>query len=252
LRTSIEQATQSQTPMEFEAEKARKTNRKPNSYIMSLLAAAAAAQENLPDEQFDEESQEVASTNSSPKLKGPNQMEAEDNEELGKHLNKFVEEQEEEEEPKDGEISFGPSHSFFRPPSFSRTMVAQDLRTPNLPFIFWASIRLPLPATPTNATDAMFNELDEFITKMQEADQKYSIFPHNLSQYGSLESLPPIIDDPEVLPSEVDDWLVYFPQAKPRFQGGNVYTTALCEDIHHGHVQQCHEPAGNSASTKST
>jgi len=25
-----------------------------------------------------------------------------------------------------------------------------------------------------------------------------------------------------------------------------------CEDIHHGHVQQCHEPAGNSPSTKST
>ena len=25
-----------------------------------------------------------------------------------------------------------------------------------------------------------------------------------------------------------------------------------CEDIHHGHVQQCHEPVGNSPSTKST
>jgi len=25
-----------------------------------------------------------------------------------------------------------------------------------------------------------------------------------------------------------------------------------CEDIRHGHVQQCHEPAGNSTSTKST
>jgi len=164
--------------MEFEAEKARKTNRKPNSYIMSLLAAAAAAQENLPDEQFDEESQEVASTNSSPKSKGSNQMETEDNKELGKHLDKFVEEQEEEEEPKDGEISFGPSHSFFWPPLFSRTMVTQDLRTPDLPFIFWASIRLPLPVTPTNTTDAMFDTLDEFITKMQEADRKILIFPH--------------------------------------------------------------------------
>jgi len=88
-------------------------------------------------------------------------------------------------------------------------------------------IWLPLPTSPTNATDTMFDALDEFITKMQEADYKFSIFPHNLSQYGSLESLPPIIDDPEVLPSEVDDWLVYFPQAKPRFQGGNVYTMAL-------------------------
>ncbi len=25
----------------------------------------------------------------------------------------------------------------------------------------------------------------------------------------------------------------------------------LCEDIHRGHVQQCHEPAGNSSGTKS-
>jgi len=154
-------------------------------------------------------------------------METEDNKELGKHLNKFVEEQEEEEEPKEGEISFSPGHSFFWPPSFLRNMVAQDLRTPNLPFIFWASIQLPLPASPTNATNVMFHMLDEFLTKMQEADHKFLIFPHNLLQYGSLKSLPPIIDDPEVLLSEVDNWLVYFPQAKLRFQGSDVYTTVL-------------------------
>jgi len=46
-------------------------------------------------------------------------------------------------------------------------------------------------------------------------------------QYGSLESLPQVIDDPELIPTDVDNWLVYFPQAKPRFQGGNVYTSAL-------------------------
>jgi len=62
---------------------------------------------------------------------------------------------------------------------------------------------------------------------MEEADCKFSIFPHNLSQYWSLMALPPTLDDPKALPSEVDDWLVYFPNAKPRFQGGNVYTMAL-------------------------
>jgi len=46
-------------------------------------------------------------------------------------------------------------------------------------------------------------------------------------QYGSLESLPQVINNPELIPTEVDDWLVYFPQAKPRFQGSNVYTSTL-------------------------
>jgi len=39
--------------------------------------------------------------------------------------------------------------------------------------------------------------------------------------------LPQVIDDPELIPTEVDDWLVYFPQVKPRFQGGDIYTLAL-------------------------
>jgi len=73
----------------------------------------------------------------------------------------------------------------------------------------------------------MFDALNKFLTKMQEADRKFTIFPHNLSQYSSTQVLPPILNNPEALPSKVDNWLVYFPQAKPRFQGGDVYTTAL-------------------------
>jgi len=53
------------------------------------------------------------------------------------------------------------------------------------------------------------------------------VFPHNLSQYGTPDNLPHVIDKPEDLPTEVDDWLVYFPQAKPRYNGGNIYTMAL-------------------------
>ncbi len=34
--------------------------------------------------------------------------------------------------------------------------------------------------------------------------------------------------------------------------GGKGNAERECEDIHHGRVQQCHEPAGNSPSTKST
>ncbi len=73
----------------------------------------------------------------------------------------------------------------------------------------------------------MFNTLDEFLTKMKEADRRFTVFPHNLSHYGLLNNLPHLIEDPEDLPTEVDNWLVYFPQAKPHFNGGNIYTTTL-------------------------
>jgi len=46
-------------------------------------------------------------------------MDTKDTDKLGTHLDKFVQVQAEEEEPQDGEISFGPGHSFFRPPLFS-------------------------------------------------------------------------------------------------------------------------------------
>jgi len=45
--------------------------------------------------------------------------------------------------------------------------------------------------------DTMFDVLDKFVTKMQEADQRFLIFPNNLLQNGSLESLPQVINDPE-------------------------------------------------------
>jgi len=73
----------------------------------------------------------------------------------------------------------------------------------------------------------MFDALDEFLTKMKEADHWFMVFPHNLSQYGTMENLPFLIEESEDLPTEINNWLTYFPQAKPRFNGGDVYTTAL-------------------------
>ncbi len=73
----------------------------------------------------------------------------------------------------------------------------------------------------------MFDALDEFVTKMKEADCRFTVFLHNLSKYGTLDNLPHSLEDPEDLPPEVDDWLMYFPQAKPQYNGGDVYTTAL-------------------------
>jgi len=53
------------------------------------------------------------------------------------------------------------------------------------------------------------------------------VFPHNLSQYGMLDNLPHVLEEPEDLLTEVDNWLVYFPQAKPRYNSSNVHTMAL-------------------------
>jgi len=173
---------------------------------------------------------EQSTPNNLIKSKDSNKMETDGAEELGKHLDDLVgnnNDKEEDEAPNEEEISFGPGHLFFCPPSFACTFVASDLRTPDLQNIMWTSIRIPVPSAPANTTDAMFDALDEFLTKMKEADRCFTVFPHNLSQYGSLNNLPRSIEDPDDLPMEVDDWLVYFPQAKPHFNGGNIYTTAL-------------------------
>jgi len=107
----------------------------------------------------------------SPQSKTSNQdMETDRSEDLRKHLDKFINEADTEEDPQDEEISFGGGQSFFRPPSFARAFVAQDLCTPDLRHIFWASIRIPMPPALSNVTDAMFGALDDFLTKMKEAD----------------------------------------------------------------------------------
>jgi len=193
---------------------------------MSSLAKAV----NTATKSTDDDASEVRDNtpvNASPTSKSDQDMDTDGSEELSRHLESFINAEDTDEERQAEEISFGGDHTFFRPPSFARAFVASDLRTPDLPHIFWASIRIPVPPKPVNATDAMFDALDEFVTKMKEADRRFTVFPHNLSKYGTMDNLPHFIDDPEDLPTEVDDWLVYFPQAKPRYNGGDVYTTAL-------------------------
>jgi len=141
--------------------------------MMSSLATAAHIAAYHHDNEPDEEvCDEALSNQESPRSKTSNpDMETEGNEELGKHLDKLINEKESKEDPQEEEISFGGGHSFFCPPSFARAFVANNLRTPDLQHIFWASIRIPVPLAPSNATDAMFDALDEFLTKMKEADQ---------------------------------------------------------------------------------
>jgi len=139
---------------------------------MSSLATAVAATRNTTTTSDEEVRDKNNTPHDSPQSKTSNQdMEIDGSEELGQHLDKLVNEVDTEENPRDEEISFGDNQTYFRPPSFNRAFVAQDLRTPDLPHIFWASIRIPVPSAPSNATDAMFDALDDFITKMKEADR---------------------------------------------------------------------------------
>jgi len=193
---------------------------------MSSLATAVAATCHMEEDSNKEVCDPDKSAHESPQLKNLNQdMETDGSEELGWHLDHFINEADTNKTPQDEEISFGSTQTY--PPSSNRAFVARDLQSPDLPHIFWASICIPVPAAPSNATDAVFDALDKFLTKMKEADCKFTVFPHNLSQYGTLDNLPHAIEDPDDLPMEVDKWLTYFPQAKPRYNGGDVYTSAL-------------------------
>jgi len=167
-------------------------------------------------------------TNESSQSKSSNQeMETDGNEVLGKHLEDFINDEVADYQLEGEEISFVGGHTFFCHPLASRAVVAANLRSPDIQHVFWASIRIPVPKAPENVTDAMFDVLDKFLTKIEEADRRFTVFPHNISKYGTLANLPHSIEELEDLPTKVDEWLEYFPQAKPHFNGEDVYTSAL-------------------------
>jgi len=73
----------------------------------------------------------------------------------------------------------------------------------------------------------MFEYLETFMTNMLDADSHFTVFPHNISEYESIEDLPEPLDDWDNLLDDVDEWLVYFPQACPRVRGSYTYTSVL-------------------------
>jgi len=113
------------------------------------------------------------------------------------------------------------------PPSFHCTITEETLRDNDGLYVFWANIRIPIPKNPDNPVSSMFEHLETFVSHMLEADAHFSVFPHNLSKYESIEDLPEPIEDPNQLPGKVDEWLEYFPGARPRAWGGYTYTSAL-------------------------
>jgi len=84
-----------------------------NKLTVSSLATATAANSNPPSNCYNDESHVLETPSKSPNSKGSNQMDTEEGKELGTHLDEFVNHEAEEETPTEGEISFGPGHSFF-------------------------------------------------------------------------------------------------------------------------------------------
>ncbi len=113
------------------------------------------------------------------------------------------------------------------PPSFHCMLMEETLRDDDCPYVFWASIRMPIPEKPDDPITTMFDHLQNFMVHMLEADAHFTVFPHNLSTYETIDDIPEPLEDPDHLPGKVDEWLEYFPGARPRASGGNTYTSAL-------------------------
>jgi len=75
--------------------------------------------------------------------------------------------------------------------------------------------------------DVVFNGLADFIDAATEDDKQFVVIPYHLSDYNSVEEFLLVINGVETLPEEVEDWLHYFPEAKPHNQGGDIYTAIL-------------------------
>jgi len=102
------------------------------------------------------------------------------------------------------------------PPSFHQTIMEELLRDDDCHYVFWANIQIPIPENPKDPVATMFDHLERFMHNMLEADAHFTVFPHNLSEYESIEDLLELLEDPDQIPGEVEDWLEYFPGTRPR------------------------------------
>jgi len=66
------------------------------------------------------------------------------------------------------------------PLSFHHTLMEETLWDDNHPYIFWATIRIPIPEDPINLVSMMFEHLETFMTNMLEVDA-HSSCSHTIS-----------------------------------------------------------------------
>jgi len=113
------------------------------------------------------------------------------------------------------------------PPSFHWTINEEQLCDVDCPYVFWATICIPIPKNPVDPVAMMFEHLKTFVNNILKADAHFSAFLHNLSKLESIKDLPEPIKDPNQLLDEVKEWLEYFPGACPCARGGYTYTSVL-------------------------
>jgi len=113
------------------------------------------------------------------------------------------------------------------PPSFGCPITEETLCDNDHPYVFWALVRLPILPNPVNPMATVFDALKEFVTQLVDEDPNFVVYPYNLSAFESVKDLPPPIETSEDIPDNIDDWLEYFPGAKPRLSGGNTYMAVL-------------------------
>jgi len=123
------------------------------------------------------------------------------------------------------EVNF--EEDFQIPPSFSQMINEETLRDNDHPYIFWASLRMPIPKDLPNSMVAVYDALKEFITQFADEDPHFVVYPYRLSAYESIKDLPLPIETPDDIPDYIDDWLKYFPGAKPQITRGDTYTALL-------------------------
>jgi len=112
-------------------------------------------------------------------------------------------------------IEFKDDPELWIPPSFNQAVYGEMLRDEQRPFVLWATLKLNIPSNPNNAADAVFDGLADFINAPMEEDKQFVVFPYHLSEDNMVDELLPVINDVEMLPEEVENWLQYFPDAKP-------------------------------------
>jgi len=114
------------------------------------------------------------------------------------------------------------------PPSLQWPLTEEYFCLECRPHVFWVnSICIPLPPNPPDLFEALFDCLVEFVAAMVEEDDCFVVLPYHLSNYEDPEDLPPPINDQDSVPDDIDEWLQYFPQAKPHMKGGDLYMLAL-------------------------
>jgi len=62
---------------------------------------------------------------------------------------------------------------------------------------------------------------------MIDEDDNFAIFPYHLSSFQDMDDLLPPIDDPDLVPDNIDEWRQYFPDTRPRTRGGDLYMPVL-------------------------